>query len=118
MPKELATGLEICDEVEIGVRLEGELEADEKGGLERALEDFALADGVCDLLLCDDLLLGKDLHCVNPAGVALADLENFSKGATADELEKLEVARGEWAAGLSMVREHTYRGTISTLCCS
>lgn len=92
VPEELAAALEVGDEVEVGVGLEGELEADEEGALEGALEDLALADGVGDLLLRDDLALGEDLHGVDALGVLLADLEDAAERAAADELEELEVA--------------------------
>jgi hypothetical protein len=100
VPEELPPALVVRHKIELLLRLERELEADEEGALERGLKDTALADGVGDLLFGDDLLLGEDLHGVDPFGVALADLEDAAEGASANELEKLEVARGEVLFGL------------------
>lgn len=93
MPEQLSTALVVGDEVELLLGLEGELEADEEGALERALENLALADGVRDFLLGDDFLLGENLHGVDTLRVLLADLEDATKGATTDELEELEIGR-------------------------
>ena len=100
VPEQFAAALEIGDEVEVRVRLEAELEPDEERRLERPLQDLALADRMCHLLLGDDLLFRQDLHGVYPLGVPLADLEHLAERAPADELEKFEIAWGQRAFGL------------------
>ena len=100
MPKQLAAALKIRNEVQIGISLEAKFQTDEEGGVEGLLEDLALADGVGDLLLGDDLALGEDLHGVDALRVLFADLEDAPEGAAADELEELEVARGGSPPGL------------------
>ena len=83
VPEELAAGHEVGDEVEVGRRLEGELEADDERrvGHGRAHEDVALAECVRDLLLLHDDFLGQNLHGVYPAGVFLADLVDLTERA-------------------------------------
>jgi hypothetical protein len=95
VPEELASALEIGDEVEILIGLEAELETYKEGGFEGTLKDLALANDMSDLLFGDDLLLGQDFHGVDALGILLADLEDFAESATADKLEELKVARGE-----------------------
>lgn len=59
---------------------------------------------MCDLLLCDNLLFGEDLHGIDATCVLFADLEDAAKGAAADELHKLEIAGSEGTAGLGEIR--------------
>lgn len=100
MPKELTSTLKVSDKIEFSVRLEAKLEADEERRVEGTLKDLALTNGVCDFLLGDDLLFGQNLHGVYTPCVYFADLEDFAKGADTDELEKLEISRGEGSPGL------------------
>jgi len=100
MPKELTSTLKIRDKIELGVSLEAKLEANEERRVERTLKDLALTNGVCNLLLGDDLLFGQDLHGVYTSCVDFADLENFAEGADANELEKFEISWGERSTGL------------------
>lgn len=100
MPKELTSTLKVSDKIEFRVRLEAKLEADEERRVEGTLKDLALTNGVCDFLLGDDLLFGQNLHGVYTPCVYFANLEDFAKGADTDELEKLEISRGEGSPGL------------------
>jgi len=100
MPKELTSTLKIRDKIELGVSLEAKLEANEERRVERTLKDLALTNGVCNLLLGDDLLFGQDLHGVYTSCVDFADLENFAEGADANELKKFEISWGERSTGL------------------
>lgn len=100
MPKELTSTLKVRDKIEFGVCLEAKLEADEEGRVERTLKDLALTNGVCNFLFGDDLLFGQDLHGVYTPCVNFADLEDFAKGADANELEKFEISWGERSTGL------------------
>lgn len=93
MPEELATALEVGDEIEVQLCLEAELQADQERTLQRSLENFALADGVRDLLLRHDLLLGEHLHCIYALCVTLSDLENAPERPAPHELEEFKIAR-------------------------
>lgn len=94
MPEELSTALEVRYEVQIGVGLEAKLQADEEWRIEGSLQDFALSDGMGNLLLGHDLLLGEDFHRVNPLGVLLPHLEDLAERSATNELQELEVSRG------------------------
>lgn len=100
MPEQLASTLVVGDEIQLLLRLERKLEADEEWAFKTALQDFALADSVCDLLLGDNLLLGQHFHGVNTAGVLLSDLEHTTEGTATDELEELEVCGPQVCLGL------------------
>jgi hypothetical protein len=104
MPEEFTARFEIGDEVQVGVCLEGELETDEERRLKRSLQDLALADGVGDLLLRDDLALGEDFHGIDSLGVPLADLEDSAESASSNEFEELEVAWSERSLGLENMK--------------
>ena len=92
MPEQLPTTLEICDEVQVRLGLERELQADEEGALERSLQNLALADRMGNLLLLHDLALRQNLHGVYPLRVLLANLKDLAEGTTSDEFEEFEVA--------------------------
>jgi hypothetical protein len=80
--------------------LEAELEANKEGGIEGALKNLALADGMCDFLFSDDLLFGKNLHGVYAPGVLFANLEDLAEGAYTNKLQELEIAWGQGTPGL------------------
>jgi hypothetical protein len=86
MPKQLPAALEIRDEVKVRVGLKAKLQSDEKRRLDGALEDLALADGVRDFLLGDDLLFREHLHRVDSLGVLFPDLKDAAERAASNEL--------------------------------
>lgn len=94
MPKELTTAFEIGDEIKVSFGLETELQADQEGtGSASSLDqqgDLFLSDRVLYFFFADDLFFGEDFHGVDAMSVFFADLEDLSKGATADEFEELE----------------------------
>ena len=100
MPEQLATALEICDEIQVCLRLEGELQADEERAFQGTLENLPLADCMCDFLLLDDLALREDLHCIYALRIAFPDLEHTTERSPPNQLEELEVAGGERALRL------------------
>jgi len=121
MPKELTSTLEVRNKIELGVSLEAKLEADEERRVEGTLKDLALTNGVCNFLLGDDLLFRQDLHGVYTPCVDFADLEDFAKGADANELEEFKISRGERSAGLRSGEggeREGGRGEMQTLYCS
>lgn len=100
MPEQLASTLVVRNEVELLLRLEAELESDEERAFEGGLKDLPFSDGVSDLLLGYNLLLGEDLHGVDSLGVSFPNLEDSSERSSTDELEELEVPRGKVSLAL------------------
>lgn len=56
------------------------------------LQNLTLANRVCNLLLCDDLLLREDLHSIDAPRVLLSHLEDPAERPTPDKLEEFKVA--------------------------
>jgi len=100
MPEKLSATLEIGYEIQVRVRLKTELEPHQERRFQRALQNFALANGVRDLLLRNDLLFGQNFHGIYALRIPLPDLEDTAKCSTTNELEKLKVARGQGALRL------------------
>ena len=100
MPEELPTALKVRDEVKISFGLEGKLQTDEERAFKGSLKDFALANRVRNLFLCNDLFLRKNLHGVDSLGVVFPHLEDTAKRPPSDKLEKFKVMRRKRSLGL------------------
>lgn len=100
MPKELSSTLEVSDEIQVRVCLEGKLQADEEWTVQRPLENLTLSDGVGYFLLCDDLTFGEDFHRIDTFGISLPDLEDSAEGASTNKLEEFEVSWSKSTLGL------------------
>lgn len=112
MPEKLPTALVVGDKVQLLLRLERELEADEEWTFQTPLQDLALANRVRDFLLGHNLLLAEHLHGVDTPGVLLADLEHATESASANQLEELEIPGLQVRLGLRAVSEFAFQRVI------
>ena len=90
MLKEFATAHKRHDEVELVVRLE-EIVEPEQEGVVNVLQDFELEVRCLDLFPLDDVVLPQPLHGVVLFIQLVLDQVYFSKGATTNDIDDLEV---------------------------
>jgi len=95
VPEQLSTALVIRHKEQVVLGLETEFQSDQEWRVEGLLQDLSLSDGMGNLLLGDDILFGQHLHRVDSLRVPFSHLEDLAEGSTSDQLENLEVFRGQ-----------------------
>ena len=90
MVEELSAVHETQDEIQLRLRLEGELERDDKRVVHLG-EYESLCQGMCDFITGSDVSLSKGLQGVDTIRVLLSDLHDFAKRPFPDYFEEFEV---------------------------
>eukprot|EP00356_Strombidium_inclinatum_P013802 CAMPEP_0170495136 /NCGR_PEP_ID=MMETSP0208-20121228/15034_1 /TAXON_ID=197538 /ORGANISM="Strombidium inclinatum, Strain S3" /LENGTH=161 /DNA_ID=CAMNT_0010771279 /DNA_START=594 /DNA_END=1079 /DNA_ORIENTATION=+ len=88
--EKLATVEVVDDEVELGLRLESEVQFNYVGAV-HVLEDVPLGLGLHQQIALDELVLAQDLHGEGQPRVLLAHEVHLPEGPSADDLDELEV---------------------------